>query len=98
VLTFLYFCYGGTSPIKLFINFSFTIITHTHTQCRIVSDILKYLDVMLVLLERDRRGGSKPTPRPKFSIISVGVILNQWEGVKCPTPGKSNTGYEGRAL
>ena len=51
---------------------------------------------MLVLLDRERDwgGGSKPTPRQKFSVTSVGVIFNQW-GVKLQppnTPDKSNAG------
>jgi len=47
-----------------------------------------HLDVML---EQDRGGGSKLTPRPKFSVTSVWVILSQW-GFKDP-PGKSNIAY-----
>ena len=87
MLTFLYFCYGGTSPIKLFINFSFTIITHTHTQCRIVSDILKYLDVMLVLLERDRRGGGRSRPPDQNFRSSVwGSSSTSWRGLNAPPP------------
>ena len=41
---------------------------------RYKTDVL--LDVVLVLLERD--GGLEADPRLKFSVTSVGVILNQW--------------------
>ena len=48
-----------------------------------------HLHVMLVLLDQDG-GWSKPTPRQKFSVTSVGVIFNQWGGLNSPPPDKSN--------
>ena len=41
------------------------------------------------MLDRDW-GGSKPTPRHKLSVTSVGVIFNQW-GVKPPNPPTNRT-------
>ena len=43
----------------------------------------------VMLLERDR--GSKTTPRPKFSVISVGVILNQRGLNPFNPPGRANS-------
>ena len=47
------------------------------------------LDIGSRLAGSGLRGGgrSRPPPRQKFSVTSVGVIFNQWE---VPPPDKSN--------
>ena len=66
----------------MFDKFSFTIVSLVES---VVWNCIRYpevprshLDVVLVLLERDRGHEAGP----KFSVASVDVILNQWGGVR----------------
>lgn len=63
----------------MFNNFSVIIVSFVET---VIENCIRYmhpevprchLDVMLLLLERYRGGGSKPTPIPKFSLAVWGL-------------------------